>query len=127
MSDAVEVVYSSWYNEELEGLPEHHKARVERRIDVFVEKGWSSSMRDETIALLQDGIYELRVVGRGPAFRVLFFLAPGRSPRVVVLTACLAKAKLTKRHRLEAELNRAKNRRTDWLEQQRKGKADAGR
>jgi hypothetical protein len=45
----------------------------------------------------------------------------------VVLTACLAKAKLKKRHRMDAELERAKNRRTAWLEQQRKAKEDAGR
>lgn len=127
MSDVVEVVYSSWYNAELETLMDGHRERVERKIDVFVEKGWRSSVRDRTVAPLQDGIYELRILGRGAAFRVLFFLIPGTSPRVVVLTACVAKAVLKKRQRLDAELERAKHRRTVWLEQERKGKDHAGR
>lgn len=125
MGDVVEVVYSSWYNADLETLADAHRERVERRIGVFIDKGWRSSIRDRTVAPLQDGIYELRVLGRGAAFRVLFFLVPGRSPRVVVLTACLAKAELKKRQRMDAELERARLHRTVWLEQQRKAKEDA--
>lgn len=127
MSDVVDVVYSYWYNADVEMLTDAHRERVERRIDVFVDKGWRSSVQDRTVAPLEDGIYELRVLGRGAAFRVLFFVVPGRSPRVVVLTACLAKAKLKKRQRLDAELKRAKHRRAAWLEQQRKAREDAGR
>jgi putative component of toxin-antitoxin plasmid stabilization module len=127
MSDVVEVVHSSWYNADLETLADIYRERVERRIDVFVDKGWASSVRDRTVVPLRDGIYELRVLGKGAAFRVLFFLVPGHSPRVVVLTACVAKAKLKKRQRLDAELERAIHRRTVWQEQQRKAKQDAGR
>jgi hypothetical protein len=127
MSDSFEVVYSSWYNADLERLADHHQERVERKVDTFIKKGWMSSVRDRTVAPLQDGIYEIRVLGRGAAFRVLFFLVPARSPRVVVLTACLAKAMLKKGQRMDAELERARHRRTIWLEQERKGKNDEGR
>ena len=127
MSDEFEVVYSSWYNFELEAIQREHQIRIEQKLALFRAKGWLPSIRDRTIAPLQDGIYELRILGTGPAFRILFFLVPGRSPRVVVLTTCATKALMKKRNRLDAEVARAVERRSGWLEQQRKRENDAGR
>lgn len=73
---------------------------------------------------LRDGIYELRVLGTGAAYRLLFFVMPGRSPRVVVLTTCASKSVMQKRQRMEAEIDRASSRRAEWLEQQQKREAD---
>jgi putative component of toxin-antitoxin plasmid stabilization module len=120
MDDGIDLVFSSWYNEELAALPSEQQARIEARIGRLPMKGWMEAMADRTIAPLRDGIYEIRVLGTGPAFRVLFFVVPGRTPRIVVLTSCVAKSVMTKRHRLDAELERAKVRRDLWLEHQRK-------
>lgn len=125
MSDGIEVVYSSWYNEEVAALPEDQRTRIEQRIRAMIGKGWNRAMHDRTIAPLRDGFYEVRVLGTGPAYRVLFFVVPGRSPRVVVLTACVAKSVMIKRQRLDAELKRAGERRAAWFAQQKKREDDA--
>lgn len=126
MSDTVEVVYSSWYNDELAQLSSRSKTRIESKLQHFLEKGWMASIRDRTVTPLRDGIYELRVVGTGPAFRLLFFVMPGRSPRIVVLTTCATKSAMSKRARLDAEVERAAARRSVWLEEQRKRENDEG-
>jgi putative component of toxin-antitoxin plasmid stabilization module len=69
---------------------------------------------------LEDGIWELRVVGRGSAFRCLCFLDARARDRVVVLTACVAKASIKKRHVMTTEVQRAKVRRGLYLEQERR-------
>jgi putative component of toxin-antitoxin plasmid stabilization module len=126
MGDGIDIVFSSWYNEELAALASEHQARIEARIRRLPAKGWMQAVADRTIAPLRDGIYEIRVQGTGPAFRVLFFVMPGRTPRIIILTSCVAKSVMTKRHRMNAELERAKVRRDLWLEQQRKGGTHEG-
>jgi phage-related protein len=125
MGNEVEIVTTPWYDAELRELPEHDQRRVGDRLRAFGDKGWRQAIADQTVKHLRDGIHELRVLGRGAAFRVLFFVVPGRSPRVVVLTTCAAKALLTKRQRLNAEIERACVRRVWWLEQQKKEEDDA--
>lgn len=120
MDEGIDIVFTSWYNEELAALPGEQQARIEARIRRLPAKGWGEAMADRTIAPLRDGIYEIRVLGTAAAFRVLFFVVSGRTPRIVVLTSCVAKSAMTKRHRLDAELERAKTRRELWLEQERK-------
>lgn len=80
----------------------------------------------EASSTCEYGIHELRVLGHGAAFRILFFMMPGRSPRVVVLTTCATKSAMEKQQRLDAEVERARNRRARWLEQQRNGGSDEG-
>jgi hypothetical protein len=120
MSDSLEFVASSWFTAEVEMLPRLHRDRIDSKVHTFVEKGWSAAMADETIKHLRDGIYELRVLGRGAAFRLLFFVVPGLSPRLVVLTTCALKSNMLKRQRMEAEIDRAIKRRSEWMEQRRK-------
>ncbi len=117
MSDRIEVVTTSWYDAEFETLALEGRARIENRLFTLCRKGWMDAMADRTVAALRDGIYELRVLGRGSAFRVLFFVVPGRSPRLVVLTSAVAKSTMKKRTRSDAELERAKRRRALWFEQ----------
>lgn len=78
-------------------------------------KGWAASVQSRDVAELEGGIWELRVVGRGPAYRILFFVVPDGSGRAVVLTACTAKASIKKAHVMRAEIQRAKVRRAQWL------------
>ena len=125
MSDRIEVAYSSWYNAEVAALPDEQGVWIEQRVRAMLAKGWRRSMADRTVAPLRDGIYELRVLGTGPAYRVLFFIMPGRSPRMVVLTACVAKSVMIKRQRLDTELKRASERRAAWIAEQRKREDDA--
>jgi putative component of toxin-antitoxin plasmid stabilization module len=125
MSDRLEVVLTSWYKAELLTFPEEDQDRIERKLLDFRRKGWNASVADGSVKHLRDGIHEFRILGTGPAFRVLFFLVPGRSPRVVVLTTCVAKSSVQKRQRLNAEVERAKHRRAEWRDQQRKRGNDA--
>jgi hypothetical protein len=120
MGDSLEVVASPWYTAEVQALPRPHRDRIDSKVDTFTEKGWSTAMADETIKALRDGIYELRVLGRGAAFRLLFFVVPGLSPRLVVLTTCALKSDMLKRQRMEAEIGRAIVRRAAWMEQRKK-------
>ena len=128
MSDSLEVVPTQWYESELMALPGPAQTRVERKVNALRQKGWDLAVKDQTIKHLRDGIHELRVLGHGAAFRVLFFVVPGRSPRLVVLTACPAKSAMKKHSRMDAEIERAVLRRALWLEQQKKNKEnDDGR
>ncbi|HEV3050029.1 MAG TPA: type II toxin-antitoxin system RelE/ParE family toxin [Longimicrobium sp.] len=120
MSEALEILPSSWYRLELAALPKDQQERINRKLMALAAKGWSAAVADQTVEHLQDGIHALRVVGHGPAFRPLFFVVPGRRPRVIVLTTCPAKSLTKKRQRLEAEIERAKKRREAWIEEHTK-------
>lgn len=120
MSDALEVISTPWFEEEVLSLPQLDQDRIDRRIGDLLRKGWDDAVRDRTVKLLRDGICEVRILGHGPAYRLLFFLMPGHTPRLVVLTACAAKARLTKRRQMDAEIERAKWRRALWLDQQKR-------
>jgi putative component of toxin-antitoxin plasmid stabilization module len=120
MSDSLEVVVSPWYMVEFRALPKDNRDQIQRKLIAFAAKGWSAAMADQTVKHLQDGIYELRVLGHGPAFRLLFFVVPGRRPRVIVLTTCAAKSLTQKRRLLDAEIERAKGRRAAWMENDKK-------
>lgn len=120
MSDALEVETTEWFNEEVLVLPQMDQDRIDRRIRHLLRKGWTDAVRDRTVEPLRDGIYALRVLGRGPAYRPLFFVVPGRTPRLVVLTSCAAKSLMKKRQRMDAEIERAKWRRALWMDQQKR-------
>jgi putative component of toxin-antitoxin plasmid stabilization module len=118
MSDALELVFTPWYTDEVRALQKDGRIRIDRTLAHLVKKGWDAATKDATVKHLRDGIHEIRVLGRGAAYRVLFFVAPGRSPRVVVLTTCAAKAVMKKRQRMDAEIGRAMDRRAWWIDQQ---------
>jgi hypothetical protein len=122
VNDAIEVVVTDWYEEDLAPLPGVDQLRIARKVDTLRRKKWSAAIADRSIAPLVDGIYEVRVLGRGAAYRLLFFLAPGRSPRAVVLTACVTKGVMKKRAALSVEIARAKARQQAWLEEQEKNR-----
>lgn len=124
MSDSLEVVPTSWFITEVRALQKKERDRIDRKLTNFVQKGWREAVADGSVKHLRDGIHELRVLGKGAAFRILFFLMPGRSPRVVVLTSCAAKSVIKKPKRMDAELERARDRRDRWIEQQKKGESD---
>jgi hypothetical protein len=120
VNDGIEVVETSWYRAELALLPRADRLRVERKVRTVRSKKWSEAVADRSIAPLMDGIYEVRVLGRGAAYRLLFFVAPGRAVRAVVLTACVNKSVMKKRAGLAAEIARAKARRQAWVDEQEK-------
>ena len=113
--DRVSAEFTRWIIAELEELQRLDRWRVFNRIGVLEDKGWGDSMRRKDVVPLKDGIYELRVVGRGPAYRVLFFVMPGNPGRLAVLTSCVRKASMSKDRVKAAEINRALARRDAWL------------
>jgi hypothetical protein len=122
VNDGIEVVVTEGYEEDLARLPGVDQLRVTRKVDTLRRKKWSGAIADRSIAPLVDGIYEVRVLGRGASYRLLFFLAPGRSPRVVVLTACITKGVMKKRAALSAEIARANSRQKAWVQEQEKNR-----
>jgi putative component of toxin-antitoxin plasmid stabilization module len=103
--------------DEVLGLPKRERRRVNERLKALGRKGWNAALADGTIKHLRDGIWEVRVLGTGAAYRLLFFPAPERAMRLVVVTTCAAKSVLTKRTRMEREIDRAISRRDQWIEQ----------
>ena len=121
MGDEVRIVTSSWFDEEFRPLPQPDRKRIDRRLLMFQGKGWTAALRDGTIEHLEDGIWEVRVLGTGPAYRLLFFPAPGRAMRLIVLTSCVSKTAVGKRRLLRQAIERAKRRRDLWIEQHKEG------
>ena len=123
MGDGVDITLTTECHEELRELPKPDRHWIGGVIKSFQQKGWQAAVGDQTIGPLEDGFWELRVVGHGAAYRILFFVAPGRSPRLVVLTLCLAKSESQKMRVLKAALGRASRRRLRWMEQEAKKNA----
>jgi phage-related protein len=115
MSDYVQLVLTSWFRAELDELPTDQSARVSARLRLLQRKGWTYSVQTNDVEELEDGIYEVKVHGKGPAYRVLFFVVPGNPGRLVVLTNCVAKGLLKKGNVKRAQILRAKHRRDEWL------------
>lgn len=127
MRGRVEIFATAWYEAERDRLEKRDQNRVEGRLTTLRRKAWQDAVADQTVRHLREGIFELRVPGRGAAFRVLFFLAPGHPLRLVVLTACVAKSVMKKRQRMDSEIQRSMDRRAWWLEEQRRqGKQSHG-
>jgi mRNA-degrading endonuclease RelE of RelBE toxin-antitoxin system len=120
MSDTFKVVFSSWFRDEVRRIPDDDRSWIARKLGDLRKKSWSEAVRDRTVAPLRDGIWEVRVLGHGAAYRLLFFIVPGRSPRMVVLTSCAAKSAMVKKKLLDAAIGRALDRRASWIEQEAK-------
>ncbi len=118
MNDEVRVVPAEGFLRDVFRLPEDLHKRVDERIHMLKKKGWAASVRTGDVVSLEGGIWELRVVARGPAFRILFFTDTRHCGRLLVLTACLSKAALKKAHVMKTEIDRAKMRRAQWLQQE---------
>jgi phage-related protein len=121
MIDAIEAVHTEWFTEELEALPPDQQARVLRRIDTFERKGWRISAADEDIKELRDNVWELRVIGKGPAYRALFCPFTGATKRFALLTNCVKKAFMKKGKVKEGEITRALSRCSEWLSKNPRG------
>lgn len=126
MREPLETAATEWYTHEVRTLPRPDRDKIDQKLAYLREKGWTRSVADRSVKHLRDGIYELRVLGRGAAYRLLFFVIQGRSPRVVVLVACVAKSVMKKQARLDAEVDRALVRRALWTEQQKARGDDEG-
>lgn len=122
MSDTFELVLSSWFHDEVSELSDEHRAWIARKLSDLRKKPWDAAVRDRTVAPLRDGIWEVRIPGHGAAYRLLFFIMPGRSPRLIVLTSCEAKSRMLKKKVLDAAITRASDRRVAWIEQEAKNR-----
>lgn len=118
MQDALTIEFTTWFIEELQELPTDEQARVARRLAVLERKGWAASAENRDVAPLKDGIWEVRIVGKGPSYRLLCFQIPGDPGRIVVLTSCVKKGLMKKSAVKDAEIERASTKRALWLSQQ---------
>jgi hypothetical protein len=116
MSGEIRAEWTHWFREEFADLPPDQKARVVRRVRIFQEKGWNASAADDDAKKLSGNIWELRIHGTGPAYRILFFPDPEDLRRVVVLTNCVRKGIMKKSKVGRSEIERAEKRRLEWLE-----------
>jgi hypothetical protein len=115
MRDQVRAEYTPWFLDELDELPPDQQARVVRRVQMLERKGWTISVRDDDIKSLDGMIWELRVIGKGPAYRVLFAPLPGKNGRIALLTNCVSKGLMKKNGVKLAEIERALGRRGEWI------------
>lgn len=120
MSDRLEVAFTDECRAELRELPRKHRSWIAGVVKQLQAKGWNAAVTDRTLAPLDDGIWELRIRGHGAAYRILLFVMPGRSPRVIVLTLCLAKSESQKMRVLKSAIARAARRRQVWIQQEAK-------
>ncbi|HEX9939015.1 MAG TPA: type II toxin-antitoxin system RelE/ParE family toxin [Longimicrobium sp.] len=120
MAGDFQAEWTSWFRKELRELPPDQQARVARRVRIFEQKGWNASAADLDIKRLDGEIWELRVHGKGPAYRILFFPDPENAQRVVVLVNCVKKALMKKSKVSRAEIERADSRRLEWLDNRKK-------
>lgn len=118
MSDEIEVTLTTDCRAELRELPKPDRVWIGGVITELQRKGWQAAMADQTIAHLREEFWYLRIVGHGAAYRILFFVMPGRSPRLIVLTLCLTKSESQKMRVLKAALERAERRRKAWLQEE---------
>ena len=118
MADEIQIFTTPWFEAEQKELPLADRQRITRRLRALREKGWVAALADGTIKHLRDGIWEVRVLGQA-AYRLLFYPAPGRAIRVVVLTNCAAKSAVAKKRLLDLEIERARSRRHAWLDHQK--------
>ena len=117
MSDIRNILVTDDAQREIKELPARERARVVSRIELLRRKGWQLSAQAQDIKRLDGEIWEIRVVGKGPAYRLLCFQAPGQPGRIVVVTSCIAKSAIAKRLRMNADVQRAENRRQEWITQ----------
>lgn len=117
MRDEIRIISSGWFQKEFLSVPEVQRKRIDRRLAALQGKGWMAAVADGTIEHLEEGIWEVRVLGTGAAYRILFFPAPGQTMRLLVLTSCASKTAVGKRRLLKQAIERAKRRRDLWIEQ----------
>jgi phage-related protein len=117
--DEIRTISSKWFVDELLSLPVDQRRRVRRRLGLLEEKGWTAAIGDGTIQHIRDGIWEVRVLGRGAAYRIFFFPAPRRAMRILVLTTVAPKSAVAKQRLLDLEVERAKRRRDEWIAEPR--------
>lgn len=115
MNDAIRISATKWFTDDLLGVPVDQQRRIRRRLGMLEVKGWMAAVADGTIEHLRDGIWEVRVLGKGAAYRVFFFPAPHRTIRMLVLTNLAAKSAVAKQRRLDLEIERARRRRDEWI------------
>jgi phage-related protein len=91
---------------EIEALPADMRARL-TRLSELVERHGLTGLPRESVAHLEDKLWELRLKGRDGISRVIYVTASGR--RVVLLRAFVKKTQKTPRRELEIARGRAKD------------------
>ncbi len=117
MSDIANIVYMAEARKEIAALPAADQARVVARIEQVQKTGWQNALETQTVKKLRGDIYEIRVAGKGSAYRVLCFQTGGQGGRIVVTTSCETKSNLLRQRRLRQAISRAESRREKWFTQ----------
>lgn len=104
--------------DEIRSLGPVAAARIEAKLRIIRAAGWEAARAGEMIrdlGSLEKGIHEIRVTGRGEAYRLLCFATGDRTGRIVVLASCIRKSRLLGHRRLSQHVRRAAARRDEWL------------
>jgi phage-related protein len=118
MLDSIMMVLTDSVVRELAALPAGQRNRVLARIRHVEQMGWTTAVRGGDLIPLRSRVWELRVLGTGPAFRILFVPTTTDMERRLVLTTCVSKAELKKRAVMDAHVRRALRRFEQWLVEQ---------
>jgi phage-related protein len=118
MSEITEITYTEEAEAEIDALPATDRARVLAKIQLVKDVGWQMALREQRVKKLRGEIYEVRITGRGAAYRVFCFPHGAQRGRLVVTTSCVKKSWLLKKRRMQTAVERAELRRQKWLAEQ---------
>lgn len=118
MSAELRVVIPPLARDEIRSFGARAAARIEDRLRILRAAGWEAArsagmIRD--LGSIARGIFEIRVTGRGEAYRLFCFAAAGRPGRIVVVASCVEKSRLLGQLRFREHVLRAALRRDDWM------------
>lgn len=104
--------------EEIRSFGPRAAARIEERLRIVRAAGWDAArsagmVRD--LGRIAKGIFEIRVTGRGEAYRLLCFATGDGSGRIVVVAGCVEKSRLLGPLRMKEHVLRAAARREAWM------------
>lgn len=110
--------------EEIRSYGTRAAARIEQRLRIVRAAGWEAArsagmIRD--LGRIAKGIFEIRVTGRGEAYRLLCFATGDGSGRVVVVAGCVQKSRLLGPLRMKEHVLRAASRRDEWMAENPRG------
>ncbi len=120
-SDIARVVLTEDANVAIRWLPADEAARIRRALRKLPRLGWTDALKTRLVVRLSGHIHELRVPGRGQAYRVTCFIAAEEGMKTVVIVDCVPKSRWKVR-RVAAYLDRAERVRARWLESGKTGR-----
>ncbi len=114
MTDIRRIVLTEEASGAIRWLPADEGARITRALYKLQRFGWTDALKIRLVAHLSGHIHEVRVPGRGRAYRLTCFTVPEGESSTVVIVDCIPKSRWKPRQ-LTTYLARAERVRATWV------------